>query len=183
MSSTDTPPSFPPSSDSGGEEGDVRVRENPQVLRPRERNLSRNEVTAERTRGQTRQAQPPSVRTRDGARSKAMAAITVLDNFSEALLTEAAGAGVTSRSRRRSSPRFSGKLATTSVSRRRALHTQGSLIKIMFPVGIHIGLIKSTPQDMAELRDSKYKEYWIRMMKSPLEGYATAGTFAGENIP
>ena len=91
MSSMDTPPSFPPSSDSGGEEGDVPARENPQVLWPRKRYLSGNGVTAERTCGQTRHAQSPSARTRDGAHSELMAATTELNNFDEALLTKAAG--------------------------------------------------------------------------------------------
>ena len=56
MSSVDTPSYFLPSSDAGTGEGDVPARENQQVLPPRERYLSGNEVTAGRTRGQTQQA-------------------------------------------------------------------------------------------------------------------------------
>ena len=70
------------------------MKENPQVLPPRELYLGGNEVTTGRTRGQTRQVQPSSARALDGARSEAMAAITELQNFGEALLTEAVGPGV-----------------------------------------------------------------------------------------
>ena len=90
VSSAGSPSSFPPSSNSGGGKGDVPTRKNPQVLPPWERYLSRNKVTAGRTRGQTQQARPLSVQTRDGARSEAMAAISELQNFSK---TSANGGG------------------------------------------------------------------------------------------
>ena len=162
MSLAGTPSSFSPSPDKGGGEREVPARQNPQVLPRRERYLKGNEVTAGCTRGQTRQARPPSTRTRDGARSEAMAAITELHNFAEVLLLEAAGPGYHSRSQRRSRTRFSRELATTSVSRRRALCTQGSLIGSFVPRLVRtFGHIESTP-NMAELRDSKYAENWTQ---------------------
>ena len=51
-------------------------------------------MTAGRMRGQTRQVQPLSARTRDGARSEVLVATPELQTFDEALLTEAAGSGV-----------------------------------------------------------------------------------------
>ena len=56
--SADTPSSFPLSPDSGDGEGDLPARENPQILPPRQRHRNGNEVTASRTHGQERQAQP-----------------------------------------------------------------------------------------------------------------------------
>ena len=51
-------------------------------------------------------------------------------------------------------------------------------------IGMSIGHIESTPpNNMAELRDSKHAEHWIRVMKGELEGHATSGTFSYENIP
>ena len=76
--------------------------------------------------------------------------------------------------------RFSGELATTSASR----WNGNSDWDFRSTIGMHTGHIESTPQNRAELRDSKYAEYWTRRaMKSELEGRTVLGTFSDENIP
>ena len=44
-------------------------------------------------------------------------------------------------------------------------------------IDMDIGDIESTSQNMAELRDSKYAEYWTPAMKSELESHDAIGIF------
>ena len=184
MSSVDTPSYFPLSTDSGGGEGDVPARENPQVLPPQERYLSGNEVTTGRIRGQTQQVQPPSARTRNEARSKATAIVFDLQNGGEALLTEAAGPGlmfeiateIEHKNQR-------GACDDVGLATERTLYPGESDRDFRSPIGMPINRIESTPQNMAELRDSKYKEYWTRAINTELKGCASVATFSDENIP
>ena len=172
VSTADTPSYFPPSSDSGGEEGDAPAGENSQMLPPWKRC------------GQTRKAQPPFARTRDGARSEDMGAITKLQAFGEALLTETAGPGEKFKIAReiehliqwRACEDF-GLAAEGTTNSRECDYVFRS------EFGMHIGHIESTPRNMAELRDLKYAEWWTRVMTGELEGHAAVGSFSDENVP
>ena len=184
VSLTDTRSSFPPLSDAGGGKGDVPMRENPQVFPPRQRYLSRNKVNTGRTRGQTRQTQPPSTQTRDGASRKVVVVITKLRNVGKTVRKEAAGLGVTFKI----APEIEHEnqwgaydefgLAVESTS-----YPGKSDYDPWSPVGMHIGHIESTPQKMAALEDSNYAEYWIWVAKSELKGHVTYGTFSEGNTP
>ena len=48
---------------------------------------------------------------------------------------------------------------------------------------MYIGHIESTPQNMAEIKDSEYAKHCPRALKSELEDYAASVTFSNENIP
>ena len=177
VSSADMPSPFPPSSDSGGGEGDVPARENQHILPPWERYLGGNEVTALHTRGR-RKAQPTSARTWDGNRIETMAALTEIQNFGEALRTEAAGPGVTFEIWTEIEHEIQWGVCDDFVLAAESTPYPGESNND-FPslIGMHIGHIENTLQSMVELRHSKYAEYWIRAMKSELEGHSTTGTF------
>ena len=178
MSSANTLSYFPLSSDSDGGEGDVPARKTSHVLPPRESYLSGNEVTTERTHGQTWQAQPLSAKPRGHARSEIMALIIELQSFGEALLTEAAGPGVTFEITTDIEHAIQwGTYGDFGLTVESTPHPGESYYDFRSPNGMLNGHIESTPQNMTELRDSKHAEYWTRPIKSKLEGHAAFGIF------
>ena len=113
-----------------------------------------------------------------------MAAITELNSFGEALVAEAAGPGVTFKIATEIKNGIQWRACDDfGLAAENTPHTGKSHCDFRSPISMHIGHIERTPNNMAELRDSKCAEYWTRAMKRELESHAEIETFSDESIP